>query len=83
MITTKTWTVAFETVCQRGTEALQWGLPEPWIHAELFAELKHRAPTTSFHSGLLRLGLGRDTGVAVRTLRCSFRQTEAVALARQ
>ncbi len=43
------WTAAFETVCQRGTEALQWGLPEPWIHAELFAELKHRAPTTGFH----------------------------------
>jgi hypothetical protein len=46
MFSTAIWKSAFESVCRRGDGALQWGLPEPWIHAELFAELSQMAPQT-------------------------------------
>ncbi|MFC1994308.1 hypothetical protein ACFLVI_03490 [Chloroflexota bacterium] len=29
---------AFKAVCSRDNGALKWGNPEPWVHAELFAE---------------------------------------------
>ncbi|GAI74008.1 unnamed protein product, partial [marine sediment metagenome] len=34
------WFDVFSVVCARGREALQWDLPEAWVHAELYAELK-------------------------------------------
>jgi len=34
---------AFKAVCSRDTGALLWGNPEPWIHAELFAEFKKQS----------------------------------------
>lgn len=43
------WIDVFEEVCKRGEEPLRWGLPEPWLHAELFAELSRRAPTTGWY----------------------------------
>jgi len=48
-IRTATWLEVFEAVCKRGDDPLRWGLPEPWLHAELFAELSRRAPTTGWH----------------------------------
>ena len=42
------WFDVFHSVCARGQEALEWGLPEPWIHAELYAELKRQAPSTGW-----------------------------------
>jgi len=42
------WFEAFEAVCNRGHDALGWGLPEPWIHAELYAELKRRAANSGW-----------------------------------
>jgi len=33
------WFELFKAVCFRGEEALKWGLPEPWIHAELYRAL--------------------------------------------
>jgi hypothetical protein len=37
------WFGALDSVCSRANGALEWGLPEPWIHAELYAELKRRS----------------------------------------
>ena len=37
------WVEIFGSACGRGLRALDWGLPEPWVHAELFAELGQRA----------------------------------------
>ena len=34
------WFGVFDAVCNRANGALEWGLPEPWVHAELHAELK-------------------------------------------
>jgi len=48
-IDTATWVNVFEAVCRDGQEPLRWGLPEPWLHAELFAELTRRAGTSGFH----------------------------------
>lgn len=42
------WAEAFEAVCSRGHNALEWGLPEPWIHAELYAELKQRVAVSGW-----------------------------------
>ena len=42
------WTDVFSTVCQRGQDALLWGPVEPWVHIELFAELRRRAPSTGW-----------------------------------
>jgi hypothetical protein len=36
------WVNIFSEVCARNQDALQWGLPEPWVHAELYAELKRQ-----------------------------------------
>jgi len=33
------WCHIFTGVVAQGRRALQWGLPEPWVHAELFAAL--------------------------------------------
>ena len=30
------WIGVFDAVCRRSDGALEWGLPEPWIHAELY-----------------------------------------------
>ncbi len=37
------WVGTFDAVCRRADGALEWGLPEPWLHAELYAELKRRS----------------------------------------
>jgi len=37
------WFDLFNTVCACRLSPLQWGLPESWVHAELYAELKRRA----------------------------------------
>ncbi len=42
------WFDVFSAVCARGKEALQWDLPEAWVHAELYAELKGRAGSTGW-----------------------------------
>ena len=42
------WFDVFSLVCARGKEALQWDLPEAWVHAELYAELKRRAGSTGW-----------------------------------
>lgn len=42
------WFDVFSVVCARGKEALQWDLPEAWVHAELYAELKRRARSTGW-----------------------------------
>jgi len=42
------WSEAFEVVCNRGHGALKWGLPEPWIHAALYAELKRQAAVSGW-----------------------------------
>jgi hypothetical protein len=35
------WFDAFESVAKKGESgALEWALPEPWVHAELYSELK-------------------------------------------
>lgn len=36
------WFDVFSTVCVRGQEALKWDIPEAWVHAELYAELRKR-----------------------------------------
>jgi hypothetical protein len=33
------WLAIFQSVVGRGSESLHWRLPEPWVHAELFAAL--------------------------------------------
>ncbi len=42
MVTGIDWRSLFEAVCRRGGVQLQWGLPEQWVHAELYAELWRR-----------------------------------------
>lgn len=42
------WFNVFEAVCERGGRTLEWGLPEPWVHAELYAELKRRSSDTGW-----------------------------------
>jgi hypothetical protein len=42
------WLDVFEAVCSRGGDALYWGLPEPWVHAELYAELLKTSPSTAW-----------------------------------
>jgi len=42
------WFDVFSVVCARGKEALQWDLPEAWVHAELYAELKRRVRCTGW-----------------------------------
>ncbi len=42
------WFGAFDIVCHRADGALEWGLPEPWLHAELYAELKRRSIDTGW-----------------------------------
>jgi len=37
------WFAVFAEVCARDQGSLQWGLPEPWVHAELYAELTRQA----------------------------------------
>jgi hypothetical protein len=39
---------AFNTACSRDKGALMWGNPEPWVHAELYAEFKKQAPDSSW-----------------------------------
>ena len=42
------WSDVFRVVCSRGQEALQWDLPEAWVHAELYAELRRRARSSGW-----------------------------------
>jgi hypothetical protein len=42
------WFDVFNSVCERGQDTLKWGLPEPWVHAELYAELTKQAPSTGW-----------------------------------
>ena len=42
------WPSIFEKVIARGHDALDWRLPEAWVHAELFAELRRRAEVTGW-----------------------------------
>lgn len=46
---TATWTDVFDTICRHGVDPLRRALPEPWLHAELLAELGRRATLASFH----------------------------------
>ena len=39
---------AFETILSHNEDALRWGNPEPWVHAELYAEFKRQAPHTGW-----------------------------------
>ena len=34
------WLEVFKIICNRDKGSLKWGLPEPWIHAELFSALE-------------------------------------------
>jgi hypothetical protein len=46
------WPDAFAKVCGRDRhtqDALRWGLPEPWVQTELYAELEQRASDTGWH----------------------------------
>jgi hypothetical protein len=40
------WNTAFENLCSRGEKTLEWGLPEQWVHAELFAVLSTSSKET-------------------------------------
>jgi hypothetical protein len=42
------WFAVFNEVCARDRGSLQWGLPEPWVHAELYAELAQQADATGW-----------------------------------
>lgn len=42
------WLEAFDKVCRRGEKTLEWGLPEQWVHAELFAALKEASPRSGW-----------------------------------
>lgn len=42
------WPRAFEEACQRSEGTLDWGLPEQWVHAELFRALRKRSETTGW-----------------------------------
>lgn len=43
------WPKIFSEVIKKDTGALKWGLPEPWVHAELFCTLtKEKIPWTPF-----------------------------------
>ena len=42
------WPDIFAAVISRGEDALDWGLPEAWVHAELFAELRARSAATGW-----------------------------------
>lgn len=42
------WFGMFSIVCARGKEALEWDLPEAWVHAELYVELKRRARSSEW-----------------------------------
>jgi len=42
------WFDVFDAVCNRANGALEWGLPEPWVHAELYAELKKNENSTGW-----------------------------------
>ena len=42
------WFDVFGSVCGRGQGTLEWGLPEAWVHAELYAEFKRRASATGW-----------------------------------
>jgi hypothetical protein len=45
---TPDWYDVFGAVCERGQAALQWVAPEPWIQAELCAELNNRKSSTGW-----------------------------------
>jgi hypothetical protein len=38
----------FNAISTRNEGALGWGNPEPWVHAELYAEFKRQAPHTGW-----------------------------------
>jgi len=38
----------FTSVCNRDNGALKWGNPEPWVHAELFAEFEAQAQNSGW-----------------------------------
>lgn len=42
------WLAVFTSVCARGQITLEWETPEPWIQAELYAELKRLAPSSGW-----------------------------------
>lgn len=42
------WFDLFNNVCKRADGALDWGLPEPWVHAELYAELKRKESSSGW-----------------------------------
>lgn len=42
------WFDVFDAVCDRANGALEWGLPEPWVHAELYAELNRQANSSGW-----------------------------------
>jgi hypothetical protein len=42
------WFGVFDAVCSCANGALEWGLPEPWVHAELYAELKREANSSGW-----------------------------------
>jgi hypothetical protein len=58
------WVRAFRAVCTRGMgAALDWGLPEQWVHAELFAELRRDGgPASTGASGAPQEGHVRPEG---------------------
>ena len=42
------WQALFSAVCDRGQAAFEWGFIEPWIHAELYTELKRQAASNGW-----------------------------------
>jgi len=42
------WLKTFKNICKRDKGALEWGLPEQWIHAELFSELKKQSDVNNW-----------------------------------
>ncbi len=40
---TSDWIRIFQDVCEDAGEALQWGLPEPWVQTELYVRLRRMA----------------------------------------
>lgn len=42
------WLEIFKNVCKKDNGALDWGLPEQWVHAELFSELKRQSNTNNW-----------------------------------
>jgi hypothetical protein len=43
------WLSLFNSVCSDKEGLLNWSLPEPWVQAELYSQLREQEPTSQWH----------------------------------